>query len=119
MLANKLFSRWNTRALIHSEEHHGMIDFFVGVAFVLLASTLSHLLFSQLGFNPTDDGFILAGSRRILDGQVPHRDFISIRTAGSHFIHAPFVLFGGDYVFWISRYFVWFQFACIAWGQLL
>jgi len=110
MLANKLFSRWNMFQRIPWYD-----GFFVGVAFILLVPTLAHLLFSHLGFNPTDDGFILAGSRRILDGQVPHRDFISIRTAGSHFIHVPFVLFGGDYVFWISRYFAWFQFACIAW----
>jgi len=68
-----------------------------------------------MGFNPTDDGFILAGSRRILEGQIPHLDFISIRPIGSYLLHVPFVFFGGDYTFWISRYFVWFQFACIAW----
>ncbi len=87
----------------------------VGIIFIVVAASVAHFLFSSLGFNPTDDGFILAGSRRILDGQIPHRDFISIRPAGSHFLHMPFLLFGGDYVFWISRYFVWIQFACMAW----
>lgn len=87
----------------------------MGTAFIFLVATIAHFLFSHLGFNPTDDGFILAGSRRILDGQIPHRDFISIRPAGSHFLHIPFVLFGGDYVFLVSRYFVWIQFASIAW----
>lgn len=34
-----------------------------------------------------DDGFILAQSRRILSGQIPHRDFISPRPAGSALLH--------------------------------
>lgn len=94
-------------------------NFFAGLLFIILVSTVAHFFFSHLGFNPTDDGFILAGSRRILDGQIPHRDFISIRTAGSHMLHTPFVLFGGDYAIWISRYFVWIEFACIAWVWML
>ncbi|MCJ7813088.1 hypothetical protein MUP95_07220, partial [bacterium] len=96
-------------------KHQRIINIFAGVLFIFLVATIAHFLFSHLGFNPTDDGFILAGSRRILDGQIPHRDFISIRPAGSYFLHIPFVLFGGDYVFWVSRYFVWIQFASIAW----
>lgn len=84
-------------------------------AFLLLAPTLAHLLYSSFGFNPTDDGFILAGSRRILDGQVPHRDFISIRPAGSYLLHVPFVWLGGSYTFWLSRWFVWFELVMVAW----
>jgi hypothetical protein len=34
-----------------------------------------------------DDGFILAQSRRILAGQIPHRDFITPRPAGSALLH--------------------------------
>ena len=78
--------------------------------------TVAHLLFSWMGYTPTDDGFTLAYSRRILEGQVPHRDFIIIRPFLSPLIHTPFVLFGGEYTFWISRLFVWFQFACISWA---
>lgn len=63
-----------------------------------------------------DDGFTLAYSRRILEGQVPHRDFIIIRPFISPLLHTPFVLFGGEYTFWASRFFVWFQFACISWA---
>lgn len=88
----------------------------VSVAFLLIVPTLAHLLFSWRGFSPTDDGFTLAYSRRILEGQVPHRDFIIIRPFLSPLIHTPFVLFGGDYTYWISRFFVWFQFACISWA---
>lgn len=90
-------------------------DFLIGALSVLLIASSAHLFFSNLGFNPTDDGYVLAGSRRILDGQVPHRDFITIHNAGSYFFHAPFVFLGGDYTLWISRYFVWIQFAFIAW----
>ncbi len=42
---------------------------------------------STEGFNPSDDGVILAQSYRILAGEVPHRDFISIRPAGSAYMH--------------------------------
>ncbi len=88
----------------------------VSVAFLLVVPTLAHLLFSWRGFAPVDDGFTLAYGRRILEGQVPHLDFIIIRPFLSPLIHTPFVLFGGDYTFWISRFFVWFQFACISWA---
>jgi hypothetical protein len=86
------------------------------VAFLLVVPTLAHLLFSWRGFAPVDDGFTLAYSRRILEGQVPHRDFIIIRPFISPLLHTPFVLFGGEYTYWVSRFFVWFQFACISWA---
>jgi hypothetical protein len=78
----------------------------------------AHLLFSSLGFNPTDDGFILASSRRLLEGQVPHRDFISIRPAGSALLHLPLLCLGGEHAFWVSRGFVWLEFACIGWAWM-
>lgn len=40
------------------------------------------------GFNPSDDGVILAQSFRLLAGQVPHLDFISIRPIGSAVFHS-------------------------------
>ena len=86
------------------------------LAFLLVVPTLAHLLFSWRGFAPVDDGFTLAYSRRILEGQVPHRDFIIIRPFLSPLLHTPFVLFGGEYTYWVSRFFVWFQFACISWA---
>lgn len=86
------------------------------ILFLILAPLSAHLLFSSLGFNPTDDGFTLAYSRRILEGQIPHRDFIIIRPFLSPLFHVPFVLWGGDHVYLLSRFFVWFQFACMAWA---
>jgi hypothetical protein len=85
------------------------------VLFLLFVPAISHLLFSWMGMTPTDDGFNLAMSRRLLDGEIPHRDFITPRPAGTEMLFAPLVLLGGDYTIWISRYLVWFQFACIAW----
>ena len=84
------------------------------VLFLVCVTFLSHLFYSWIGYNPTDDGFVLAYSKRILNCEVPHRDFISIRPIGSAILHLPFVFFGGDYCYWFSRMFVWFQFACIA-----
>lgn len=85
------------------------------ILFIVIVPISAHFLFSWMGFNPTDDGFTLAYSRRILEGQVPHRDFIIIRPFISPLMHTPFVLLGGDYTFWISRLFVWFQIALISW----
>ncbi len=85
------------------------------LAFLSVVPAVAHLIYSWMGFSPTDQGFTLAYSRRILEGQIPHLDFIIIRPFLSPLMHTPFVLFGGEYTFWISRFFVWFQFAVIAW----
>lgn len=81
----------------------------------------AHVAFSRLGFNPTDDGFILAYSRRLLDGQVPHRDFISIRPVLSPLLHTPILAIWKYDAFLASRFFVWCEFAIIAlaWTHLL
>lgn len=81
---------------------------------IIIPATIFHLLFSKYGLNPTDDGFILAYSRRIIEGQIPHLDFISIRPVLSPIVHIPFVLFGGDYTFLLDRFFVWIQWGIIA-----
>lgn len=44
------------------------------------------------GFNPTDEGLIAATGQRILDGQIPHLDFITPRTAVSAYLHLPELL---------------------------
>ncbi len=78
-------------------------------------SVTAHLLYSTLGFNPTDDGFTLAYSRRLILGQIPHLDFISIRPCLSPALHVPEVLFGGAYTYWISRFVFFLQWAVVAW----
>jgi len=89
------------------------------LVFLVCVPLLCHLLFSQFGLSLSDDGFTLAYSRRILEGQVPHRDFIIIRPAFSPLLHTPLVLFGGAYTFWLSRFFVWVELASIAWAWLI
>ncbi len=82
----------------------------------IVVAVAAHLEFSWMGYTPTDDGWVLAGSRRILAGQIPHRDFLALQPAGSEFLHLPEVAFGGDHTYWISRLIVWLQFAVIAWA---
>ncbi len=85
---------------------------------LLLVPAAAHVAFSSLGFNPTDDGFILAMSRRLLDGQVPHRDFISIRPAGSPLLHTLTLLAGGWAPIWCGRAVAWLEFAFVSWAWI-
>lgn len=65
-------------------------------------------------FNPTDEGFVLAQSWRVLNGQIPHVDFASPRPAGSALMHIVDVLSPVG-TFAISRFIVAVQLATIAW----
>lgn len=82
---------------------------------IVVIPTLVHLWLSRAGYSPTDDGLILALARRLVSGEVPHRDFISVRPVGSGLVHAPFLL-AGDLGYWTSRWFVWIQLGAIAWA---
>src|SRR5436305_1992028 len=87
---------------------------FVALLFLVLVPLCAHFMFSWMGFTPTDEGFTLAHSRHILDGEVPHRDFIIIRPFFSPLIHVPELWLGGASTLWLSRFVVWFQFASLA-----
>lgn len=58
----------------------------------LLAVLVYWGFFALYGFNPTDDGFILAQSWRIVLGQIPHVEFTSPRPVGAGLLHVPEVL---------------------------
>lgn len=47
-----------------------------------------YVAFGHLGFQPTDEGNVLAQTHRILHGQVPHQDVIFARPMGSPVLHA-------------------------------
>lgn len=90
----------------------------------LVAVLVFHLLgyVDLKGFNPSDDGVILAQSYRILQGQVPHRDFITIRPALSGLLHtihffSPFpIVESGRIIVLIEIFvgaFVWAWVLCI------
>ena len=71
-------------------------------------------LLSWAGFPPIDEGFQLAYSRRILNGEVPHRDFISIRPVLTPVLHTFDLLFSEQYAFRVSRAIVLVEYALIA-----
>ncbi len=43
--------------------------------------------YGRFGFNPTDQGFVLAQSWRLLHGEIPQVDFLGPRPFGSAFLH--------------------------------
>ncbi len=43
----------------------------------------------SLGFNPSDEGLVLAQARRVVQGGTPHIDIVSPRPLGSALLHAP------------------------------
>lgn len=46
------------------------------------------VIFGRFGLGERDDGFVLAYSWRVLLGELPHRDFISVRPAMPAYVHA-------------------------------
>lgn len=84
-------------------------------AWFLVVPLLCHLGFSWIGFNPTDDGWMLAVARRLAEGELPHRDFIFVRPAFSALLEVPLYWWGGDHVIWISRLQGWLTLAVPCW----
>ena len=65
----------------------------------LLLSFLYLCLFRRYTFLDLDEGIILQGAQRILDGQVLYRDFFAFVTPGSYYLLAiEFWLFGNTYL---------------------
>ncbi len=85
------------------------------LAFLTLVPLAAHLLYSGAGFNPAHDGAVLAGARRLLEGQAPHRDFVCLHPALPLLLHAPILLPGGQQAVLLARLFAWFQLAAVAW----
>ncbi|GAA3996119.1 hypothetical protein GCM10022247_15090 [Allokutzneria multivorans] len=56
-------------------------------AWVLLLSGWAVARIGRFGFHPTDQGFTLALSWRLLHGEVPHRDAVSARPLASALLH--------------------------------
>jgi hypothetical protein len=65
------------------------------------------------GFNPSDDGVIIAQSYRLIHGEIPHKDFVSIRPVGSGLIHC-FHFFSPGSLMQSMRFFVVLQYFLIA-----
>ncbi len=71
-------------------------------------------MFSKFGFNPTDEGFVLSASNRLMHGQIPHVDFSSVRPLGYAYLHIPELLFSKTHVFLMSRFIFWLEQVLIA-----
>jgi hypothetical protein len=65
------------------------------VAVVFALATGYSLFFPRFGVVP-DEGNILQGTQRVLDGQVPYRDFFSLFTPGSFYFHVLLFRTFGD-----------------------
>jgi hypothetical protein len=64
----------------------------VAAAWPLLLGAAVFAAFGRYGFNPTDEGFVNDAAYRILNGQVPHRDFVWARPGGTALLHIPELL---------------------------
>src|SRR5688572_4522327 len=62
-------------------------------AWPILIGVVIFAAFGRYGFNPTDEGFVNGVAYRVLNGEIPHRDFIWGRPVGSAYLHAPELLF--------------------------
>lgn len=68
-------------------------------AAIWVASFLYLCLFRRVTWIDLDEGIILQGAQRILDGQVLYRDFFSFFTPGSYYLLAlVFRVFGNSYL---------------------
>jgi hypothetical protein len=82
--------------------------------FILLVASICHFLFSRYGFNPTDEGFVLSATNRVMHGLVSHVDFSSVRPLGYAYLHIPELLISKDYFFLVSRFVFWLEHTAIA-----
>lgn len=92
-----------------------IINWLVVIGFALLIAIVFYQndYVENEGFNPTDEGVILAQSWRIINGEIPHKDFISIRPVASGYLHTINFLFSSPIVV-NARWFVIFQYFIIA-----
>ena len=74
------------------------------ISFILFLTSICHVLFSNYGFNPTDEGFVLSATNRVLHGQIPHVDFSSVRPLGYAYLHIPELLISKTHFFLVSRF---------------
>src|SRR5438552_1539090 len=72
-----------------------LIDWLLGGAVALFAIAWVWPFFSYCFLGGQDEGIILQGSARILQGEIPYRDFFSFYTPGSYYLYAGlFKVFG-------------------------
>ncbi len=92
------------------------------IAALVLIGALYYLfnIPTHSGFNPSDDGMVVAQSYRIINGEIPHRDFISLRPVLSGYIHTldfmlPFSIFENGRILMMAELFL----AALFWAVML
>lgn len=81
----------------------------IGAVIALVAAFLYVTLNS--GFHATDDGFILAQSWRVWNGQLPFRDFVTVRPPLSAYIHSVWFSLPEAWTFRAARIFYFLEMA--------
>src|SRR6266853_699156 len=67
------------------------------IPFLVFSVSLGYLLaFIRYSSLEPDEGILLQGGQRILDGQIPYRDFFSFYTPGSFYLTALLFRIFGD-----------------------
>jgi len=91
-----LTNRKSAGSFIPEHEH----QFERGIVIALFFACLAYLLvFRRFTNMEPDEGIVLQGATRILDGQIPYRDFFSFYTPGSFYLVAAlFRLFGNSFL---------------------
>ncbi len=100
------------KLIANSHTHKRVVAYFVCIVLIMLLFRLINYTGNE-GFNPSDEGVVVAQSYRLVHGEVPHRDFVSIRPVGSGCLHtlhfiSPLPLIES------GRWFVVFQFMLMA-----
>lgn len=83
----------------------------IGIAFSsLLIPILYFIYIGRYGWSDTDDGFILGYSWRLINGELPYKDFVYVRPPLSPMLHAIwFYILPQEYVYAFSRFVVILQ----------
>ncbi len=61
------------------------------------------IFFSTHGAPNSDDGFILSLAYRISQGEIPHKDFIYVRPAGSLYLHSIWFALPQGWAYFAAR----------------
>jgi hypothetical protein len=68
---------------------------------VLVAGAVFVALELNHGWIPIDDGTLAQSAQRVIDGDLPHRDFAELYTGGLSFLNAGVFWLAGDNLFWL------------------
>lgn len=72
---------------------------------LVAAAALWTWVYGRFGHNALDDGFVVGLAWRLVQGELPHRDFIYVRPPGSIFLHAiPLMLLPARWVMLAERF---------------